>query len=362
MRVMLISGSFPPMKCGVGDYTAQLARALAHTVDTSVAVLVDNAASQTDIAAPSLEILPVAHGWTFSDLPAILQIVRRWHPDIVHIQYPGQGYRSNMPYLMPAFFQLMRIPSAQTWHNYYEKMRRWHYLPNALLPGGLVVVRPEYKARMPRWYRSLIAHKQFRFIPNASALPRVTLSEAERTAIRVRFASRDRRLISYFGFVFRPKGVELLFEIADPACDHIIIIGELNSGDAYHQSVLKRAQCEPWSNHVTATGYLPPIEAARILAATDAVVLPFHAGGGMWNTSFQAAAIQGTFVVMTSFERNGFDPAENTYYARPDDVVEMRQALQKYSGRRSSEDVTKSFANWESIAQAHLELYRSLMR
>ncbi len=29
IRVMLVSGSFPPMRCGVGDYTARLADELA---------------------------------------------------------------------------------------------------------------------------------------------------------------------------------------------------------------------------------------------------------------------------------------------------------------------------------------------
>jgi glycosyltransferase involved in cell wall biosynthesis len=267
-----------------------------------------------------------------------------------------------MPFLLPTFFQMLGIPSVQTWHNYYEKVRRWHYMPNALAPGGLVVVRPEYKARMPRWYRWLIAHKPFRFIPNASALPRVELSAAELAAIRANLAPADRRLIVYFGFVFRPKGVELLFEIAEPARDQIVIVGEMNPTDAYHQSLLDRAQREPWANHVTTTGFLPPDQAARILAAADAVVLPFRDGGGTWNTSIQGAAAQGTFVLTTSFERNGFDAVENIYYARPDDVAEMRQALQRYSGRKSSTDVTRYFANWETIAQAHLELYRSVKR
>jgi glycosyltransferase involved in cell wall biosynthesis len=359
---MLISGSFPPMKCGVGDYTAKLAQALAQNADTSVAVLADVTASETDVTSPRLQLFPIAHGWTFSDLPAILRTARQWRPEIIHIQYPGQGYKSNMPYLMPTFFMLLGIPSVQTWHNYYERVRRWHYLPNALLPGGLVVVRPEYKARMPHWFRRLIAHKHFRFIPNASALPRVELSAAERAAIRARFGSSDRRLIVYVGFVFRPKGVELLFEIADPARDHIVIIGEINPTDKYHQELLNRAQREPWANHATTTGFLPPDEAARILAAADTVALPYHEGGGMWNTSIQGAAIQGTFVLTTSFERHGFDATQNIYYAHPDDVEEMRQALEIYNGRKSSEDVTKQFATWEKIAEAHLELYRSVKR
>ena len=122
MRIILISGSFPPMKCGVGDYTAQLAQALAGSPDTAVAVLADVAASKTQVAAPRLQVFPIAHGWTFSDLPEILRSVRRWRPDVIHVQYPGQGYRSNTPFLMPAIFQLLGMPVVQTWHNYYGKV------------------------------------------------------------------------------------------------------------------------------------------------------------------------------------------------------------------------------------------------
>ncbi len=44
MRVMLITGSFPPMHCGVGDYTCKLAAALAERADLCVTVLTSRGA------------------------------------------------------------------------------------------------------------------------------------------------------------------------------------------------------------------------------------------------------------------------------------------------------------------------------
>ncbi len=151
------------MKCGVGDYTAKLAQALAYTADTTVAVLVDIAASQTDAAAPSLEILPIAHGWTFSDLPAILRTVRKWRPDIIHMQYPGQGYGAHkLPWLLPSILAIvLRKPIVQTWHEYYTQttlpMLKTSLLNllNAILPGKVIVVRPHFQKMMSRWYRLL---------------------------------------------------------------------------------------------------------------------------------------------------------------------------------------------------------------
>src|ERR1700733_10933458 len=101
MRILLISGSLPPMKCGVGDYTASLARALGRCKNTSVAVL-------TDVAAPPVppdlefEVFPIADGWRMLDVFLIASTARRWRPDIVHVQYPTQGYgRRFLPWLLP---------------------------------------------------------------------------------------------------------------------------------------------------------------------------------------------------------------------------------------------------------------------
>ena len=51
MKVLLVTGSFPPMKCGVGDYTACLAEALARKPNIEVAVL-------TSQGAEGLEVVP----------------------------------------------------------------------------------------------------------------------------------------------------------------------------------------------------------------------------------------------------------------------------------------------------------------
>lgn len=369
MRVMLISGSFPPMKCGVGDYTAQLAQALAHTADTSVAVLADIAASQTDIAAPGLEILPVAHGWVFSDLPAILRTIQDWHPDIIHIQYPGQGYgKRKIPWLLPSILAIvLRKPIVQTWHEYYTQTTTSMLktsllnLPNAILPGKVIVVRPHFQEMMSRWYRLLTRHKIFEFIPNASIFPVVRLNEDERAEIRSKFTSVSARLVVYFGFAYPTKGVDSLFEIVDPVLHHLVLVCTLDPADPYQELILGRTRDSAWENRVSVTGFLPPKEVSRILAAADAAVFPFRDGGGKWNTTLQAALEQGTFVITTSQEQRGYDAKENIFYAHPDDLAGMRSALATYIGKRLPRGYARGF-DWNKIAETHLHLYASLWK
>ncbi len=360
MRILLISGSLPPMKCGVGDYTGNLAKALARREDTSVAVLTDVAA--TPIPPDfDFQVFPISQGWKMADFFRIADAARGWRPDLVHIQYPTQGYgTSYLPWLLPTLFRILRVPIVQTWHEYHmEKVRR--NLLNAVLGGGLIAVRPDFKGMMPRWYRWLVHRKRFAFIPSASAIPLVRLTDGERLATQSRFALPSTNLVAYFGFVHPAKQVEMLFEIADPLKDHLILICDLNSDDEYQKTILSRLNQEPWTGKVTVTGFLPAEDVGRILALADAVVLPFRDGGGIWNTSIHAAVTQGTFALTTARERHGYDSSRNIFYARPGDVADMRHALRTHIGNRRPGVDEDPASEWAAIAEAHTAFYASVL-
>jgi glycosyltransferase involved in cell wall biosynthesis len=361
MRVLLISGSLPPMKCGVGDYTAKLANALNRRDDTSIAVLTDTAASPIPPDF-DFEVFPIVDGWRMTNASRIARMVQGWRPDIVHIQYPTQGYgHSYLPWLLPTLFSLANIPIVQTWHEYHMERGRRNLL-NAILGGGLIAVRPNYRETMSNWYRWIIRRKRFGFIPSASAIPRIQLSQAERLATRSEFAAAPSRVVVNFGFAYPAKRLEQLFEILDPSHDHLVLICDLNPDDEYHRVILDRVNQKPWSGNVTITGFLPADSVGRILAAADAVVLPFRDGGGIWNTSIHAAITQGAFVLTTSRELRGYDAAANIYYAQPDDVADMQFALRTYGGRsRNATDEGPAF-EWEAIAESHRAFYASVSR
>jgi glycosyltransferase involved in cell wall biosynthesis len=345
------------MKCGVADYTANLAQALGRREDTAVAVLTDIAATPV----PSdfdFEVFPIANGWRMADVIRIAKVARRWHPDLVHVQLPAQGYgRRYLPWLLPSLFSMVNVPVVQTWHEPPYKRN----LITSVFRGGVITVRPNYKATMPNLFRWLIRKKRFEFIPSASAIPRMRLTEKEKLAIRSHFALPPTRLVVYFGFAYPSKCGELLFEIADPSQDHLILICDLNSADEYHKVILDRVNCDPWIGKVTVTGFLPVEEVGRILATADAVVLPFRDGGGVWNTSIRAAVAQGTFVLTTAREQHGYDSLTNVYYARPNDVADMSCGLRTHIGNRRPEIDEDPASEWEVIAEAHRAFYASVL-
>lgn len=378
MRILLITGSFPPMRCGVGDYTYQLALALARDPCLQVAVLTSTGA--VSLGTPTeFAFFPVVETWGWRDFGAIWQVIKRWAPDVVHVQYPTMGYgRRHLPWLLPLCLRFAQFPVVQTWHEIYLLKHLFRskiiikFISKAVVSSGLVVVREDYERSTEALLRWVFFNKTVRFIPNASAIPAVELSSAEREMLRAQYARPNAKMIAYFGFIYPRKRVELLFQIVDPSDSHIVIIGDSfrdedlrdrspsmrRATTDYHQSLMQLAEAEHWKGKVTMSGFLPNCEAARVLAAADAVVLPILGGGGGWNTSVHGAQAQGTFVLTTSTKRCGYDPKENIYFAREHDVEEMRTALKQYAGKRSRDHSAAAQA-WQSIRESHVELYRT---
>jgi hypothetical protein len=113
MRILIITGSFPPMRCGVGDYTYQLAESLAQGSGLSVVVLTSRAAA-TPSTPTAFEVFPVMESWDDSEASTIEEVTRKWSPDLVHIQYPTLGYgRGSLPWRLPLRLYRAGMPSCQ---------------------------------------------------------------------------------------------------------------------------------------------------------------------------------------------------------------------------------------------------------
>ena len=226
----------------------------------------------------------------------------------------------------------------QTWHERYSRRYVPKLLLKAVVPCGLVVVRPQYKEKLLPVLRWALRNKRFVFIRNASVFPKIALGEQEKDILRRQYLRTQKRLILFLGFVYPHKGVELLFEIADPALDQIVIAGKIMDEDGdYHKEIMRRALAGPWLGKVTITGFLPTADVAALLAVTDAVVLPFRDGGGEWNTSIHAAVLQGAFVITTSVMEKGYD-VKKDYKKAYDDWKKSDDYLQRYKAWERERD------------------------
>lgn len=357
MRVLLVTGSFPPNECGVGDYCEQLAIALGNCGELTVGVLTGRVVGR--LPPENISLLEIDTDWGFSQIPKIIQEIRNWNPDIVHFQYPCQGFKGRAPSLIPLICRLIGLTVVQTWHEAY-KWSEWQIFVLQLLGAdGLVFVRPNYSNLLPSLYRWLLRIYPKAYINNAAAMF-VRQSDPDLQKLqRENYLGVYKRLIVFFGFVYPSKGIESLLEIANPVTDRLIIAGGIKD-EVYMQSLIKLATLLCWSpKQIYFTGFLPKDEACKLLSVADAVVLPFINGGGEWNTSLHSALAHGTLVITTSLNPSGDNLQRNLYTAPLLAIQEMKFALDRLAGRRIPPPMHDN--SWNVIADNHVDFYRRFL-
>jgi glycosyltransferase involved in cell wall biosynthesis len=355
MRVLLVTGSYPPMKCGVGAYTQRLAVALADCETTNVVVLTDMRAS--DFAEhEGVEVLPLIRSWRLGNIIRIARIVMRIKPDVVHFQYPTQGYNGRAAILLPALLRFLGVSCVQTWH---EPMvgRSSLFLRWGL--DALVSVRKDLIPWMSCSIKELQRHTKLVHIPAASLLPTIRLNDEDRSRIRTEYVEANEFLLSFYGFVAPLKGIETLFEVVARTNSKLLMACDFQRDDEYHSALLKMMRSMGIESRVRILGFLHDEQLVEILTASDAAVFPFRDGAAPWNTSIDGATVQGVFVLTTSLLKSGYYSKKNIYYAKPGNSDEMIAAIQKYAGVRSPQ--RESNLEWKCIADRHTEVYRELL-
>lgn len=357
-RVLLVSGSYPDAHCGVGDYTRSLAKALAATGTIDVGVLSHFGANSPHDAG--IERLIAPDNWSIRHLPNLVRSIDRWHPDIVHLQYPTQGYDATLlPSLVPGIARLKGAASVRTWHEGFSGRQMLNFSLQALPRGPAIVVRPDFEQHLWPAFRHFDIVRKRRLIVGASSIPPSTMADDERSAHRRIWVGDAANLIVFFGFIYPAKGVHLLFEALDPSVDRLVIAGSFGDFADYREQISALADERRWRGRVLLPGYLDEAATADLLAAADMVVLPFLAGGGVWNSSIHATRLQGTPLVTTSQTIRGYNAADGVFYVPPDDGAALREAVDFMRGRGhmplSRED------DWTRVAREHIAVYQAAL-
>jgi len=343
------------MKCGVGSYTQCLANALAERVGVKVGVLTNKDATHNpkNPKHANLEIYAVIKKWHIFELIKVIKCVANFNPDIIHIQYPTQGYSGRIPMFLPLVMLLLRKKCLQTWHEpILDKS-------GILLTIGmrvLITVRKELLSILPRFIIQQLKNTNIIWVPTASLLPTVAQSEEHRLEIRKKYITKGRVLLVFYGFLAPLKGIEALFEIVARTNYHLLLACDFNKADEYHNFLLDKIKSLGISSKINIIGFLPDEELSSVLSASDVAIFPFRNGFQAFNTSVDGAIAHGLFVLTTSTMKNGYDVLKNIYFAKVGDIDEMILAIQKYSKIRNP--IMSSADTWDVIVDKHIEIYK----
>jgi glycosyltransferase involved in cell wall biosynthesis len=362
MRILIVTGSFPPMNCGVGDYTCRLAEEMAHDSNHEIIVLT----TKGDFKGTyKFKVLSEISKWSIWESLRFISILKKFKPDIVHIQFPTQGYKTGfLPFFIPLINSIFRVRTLLTWHEVYSLK----FLPlvffKSIFSHSIIITREKYLTYINKLFRIFLLKKKFHYIPIASNLSPVNLSENSFKEIKSFYQKKQSRLLVFFGFIYPNKGIEQIFSIADPSKDQIVIAGNLGSNIEYNSYIHKLALSKPWNEKVLITGNLPAAEISKLLRVADAIILPFKkgiTGAGESNGSMHAACASGSFVITTSYEINGYDKHRNIYFSKIDDVVAMKNALEKYSSLKNTFNYIEAYkTQWLQIKMKHEIIYNTI--
>src|SRR3970040_362706 len=112
LRLGLVTGEFPPLQGGVGDYTHELAKALAQL---GVEVHVIPRTQSKDLQPSAFSLHPLIRRWSFPALLKVRSIARSLNLSILNIQYQAAAYGLSTPiHFLP---RVAEVKTVVTFHD-----------------------------------------------------------------------------------------------------------------------------------------------------------------------------------------------------------------------------------------------------
>ncbi|HEX3392547.1 MAG TPA: glycosyltransferase family 4 protein [Solirubrobacteraceae bacterium] len=306
MRILLFNPSYPPVACGVGDYTRGLATAL---VCAGHDVTVITGATSTTAAEGPPRVLPLLRDW---GVRAFLRARPRFawpRPDLVVSSFPAvvEGSHVRLLYLLPGMAKVLLGRPRTTFivHEFVrtgETERRLLRLALWAADQIVAVTEAERDALVAR-YPSAAARTVVRH--NAPSIPIAVDDPAADTRARAALAPRERHVIAFFGLIWAPaKGFEELLEALARTDALLVATGSLDPANSYHAHVDTEIERLGLGERVRWLGFLSDDEVGRLLRTVDAVVLPYRGGAESGYTSLLAALVNGAAVITTRGPQN----------------------------------------------------------
>jgi glycosyltransferase involved in cell wall biosynthesis len=321
MRIGIITGEYPPMQGGVGDYSHELARALVlggHEVFVLTSVKAGGGRKEAGITVQATVESWGRWGKRNNSRPRGDKQALDWLPtnrlDFVNIQYQAAAYAmhaavNDLPRTLGRF-----APVFTTFHDLlvpylFPKagpLRKRIIYQMARRSNGVIVTNiadeRELQAAggMPPIARIPIGS-------NIAVSPPANFSrEAWREVMRL---PANIFLIGYFGFINATKGVDTLAHAVrlmaekDPNVELVIIGGQ--TGDSDKTNIQQADEAERLigglgiSRRVRWTGFIPPEHVSAYLMACDVIALPYKDGVSFRRGTLMAALAHGCPIVTT---------------------------------------------------------------
>jgi glycosyltransferase involved in cell wall biosynthesis len=387
LKICLITGTFPPIRCGIGDYTAKLAAALAAVPETNIEVSVITSEQAASVEDKRVKLVALVPSWNWSGARHVIRYLLAERPDIVHFQYPTALYgRHPAITLLPGLVRLWALfkpgwkpTCVLTIHEYATfralgKIRIWLM---ALACQMVFGVSPD----TVRTFQPLrFLGKRLSHIPIGSNIttevPPAYRQNPEEWR-REHGVKIGCPVIAYFGFISPSKGLPTLIEAFSLLKKEaqLLLIAEPKAQDALYQSyfdnlngLIKSKRLE---QKIHWTGFATEEEVAAYLQSATIAVFPYTDGVSLRRGSL-LAALANRVPVISTFPKNSIDSeglvdSENIWLIPPENSAILNQVIEELSSNsnlhfrlaENGQKLARQFG-WPEIAVKHVGLYYNM--
>lgn len=374
--VLMVSGEFPPLLGGIGDYTVRLADALvAEQVDVSL--FVPAACEGRATPAPIAGTFDV---WSWSTARELYRCLREWGANWLHIQHNASIYGSHpAAYLLPRHLRWLgwsgRI--AVTFHDLNRpwlfpkagRVRDWAVAELAR-NADVVFAADTGDVEQLRSFGASV-HQ----VPIGSNIPPVGAGyepESVRRRLRVPEGSFT---VGHFG---TSLGLDVVLRaVAEMPHAVLVLVGKSPRREGVAEitrlpaPLLALVDDLGIAGRLRWTGHLPAAEVAESLAACDVVTMPYPAGASLRHGGMLAALSQGRAVITSTPARPMpcLAPGDTFLTVPPDDPQALVAAITRVMSdqnlrlrlERSAAAAAGEVFSWEAIAREHTRLYGSFI-
>ena len=328
-KLALISGSWPPEACGVGDYTAHIGKAMANI---------------------GVEVVKI--GNDKNKVKGILLPAMMTNADIVHIQYPTMGYgRSLSPAMIPLLKRNCKI--CVTIHEFsnFKTIRRPWFLTFAHMVNARIFTNDEEKKAFYNIMRPRSGSDDV--IPIASN-------------IRQGLGTKVPGSVCNFGLLTPNKGIEEFIQLASLAeglkdLSFALIGAKTNMYGSYADEIIRECNSRGISTHIN----LPDDALAELLSTFEFAYLPFPDGASSKRGSLLALQKNGVRILTTHTAltqeniRTSTIAAPSPKHAK-DELEHAINEDHRLLGMRSLENANQP-PGWDEIGIRHLEIYKKIL-
>ncbi|MCD4737810.1 MAG: glycosyltransferase family 4 protein [Anaerolineae bacterium] len=390
MRIAIITGEYPPLEGGVGDFTRELGQNLARQ-GHELHILTTLATENPERVEDGMTVHRKIKNWDWATYSQMTEWLHKYDPDIINIQYQIAAYQLQAGITLYPRWQShhLRAPIVTTFHDLLppylfpkaSALRHWAVRQLAQYSDGVIVTNgkdytalSDFLGEDPQPLIRLI-HIGSNISPHP---PAGYNSQHWRQAHQI---PTKALLLGFFGFLNRSKGIEYLLEALQllhtqhhlPA--HLVFIGG-RTGDSDITNSTYAAQIDALVEeygleaHIHCTGYTRPTEVSAALLAADICTLPYREGVNLRRGTLHACLAHGRAIVTTQppVKIEQLPDEKVVLLVPPEDGAALATAIQRLHQdpalrttlEKNAGDLAAKFS-WKRIAAYTGELFRNVI-